>query len=729
MGKAALSKYAPLMLATSLVLTWTSAAADPSSHPALPESSYKLASRPWAPLNIPKKRYLDVLEGLCRFSLKFQDHTGAIIDPYTHQEEQYSTIYFAYGVGTLVRAGRAKDLLPAGVAAFEHSSLQFAQGDSALPQHDGYGAFFMPALVESLDVYASLIPKAQLEAWRSRLQLPLRALIGARKNNWMTYAMKGEWLRATHGLASREDAQQAIEEDWRSEQRARILATPLNLYHDKTSDPDTLSVEAVGRGNLLALIADGYDGPSAADIRQAAENGTQTTLLLQDPTGQVPANGRTSDHTWVDIGYQLAFQVMANREWAAGNKALAGVYQHASELSFSSTARWKRADGDAAGSYFITKNHFDPALRVGYQDASLMSNYTGAFMFHLAEAYNARELTIPERPAPAEIGGYAIALDPAFDSVFANAGGMQVQLNLRGQIEKSSGNYWTTLGLVRFSRVGWDSRLGPADGALTATDGVSFAPEFLEDGKWLRMGSLSKRYRGTWKSEFVHPALVRGTVEFRPVSGATGPVFESHLWITPDGVYIESTKTSNDSTPWGVTWPLFKNDGTALDMQITSSAATTKYSDSGDTESFLAIGRGQSITSDGETLRSTFGDIQPVRVDSVDGINRTFVYPHNASQPATDSVQASFRRTSSGFTSDLGAVDGDIYIGRTVAGGFGSGLTLPSGVHLNFNRPSGFLVQIHNRVPTAIETDRNVTLTFKGRTLALVAHSPKRFKP
>jgi hypothetical protein len=324
MGKTALSKYAPLMLVPSLVLAWTSVAADPSNHPALAENSYKLTSRPWAPLKIPKKRYLDVLEGLCRFSLKFQDHTGAIIDPYTHQEEQYSTIYFAYGVGTLVHAGRAKDLLSAGVAAFEHSSLQFSQGDTALPQHDGYGAFFMPALVESLDVYASSIPKAQLEAWRSRLQLPLHELIGGRKNNWVTYAMKGEWLRATHELVSREDAQQAIEEDWRSEQGGRILATPLNLYHDKTSDPDTLSVEAVGRGNLLALIADGYDGPSAADMRLAAENGTQTTLLLQDPTGQVPANGRTSDHTWVDIGYQLAFQVVANREWAAGNKELAG---------------------------------------------------------------------------------------------------------------------------------------------------------------------------------------------------------------------------------------------------------------------------------------------------------------------------------------------------------------------------------------------------------------------
>ena len=45
----------------------------------------------------------------------------------------------------------------------------------------------------------------------------------------MTYAMKGEWLRATHGLVSREVAQRSIEEDWLSEQGARILGTPLNL--------------------------------------------------------------------------------------------------------------------------------------------------------------------------------------------------------------------------------------------------------------------------------------------------------------------------------------------------------------------------------------------------------------------------------------------------------------------------------------------------------------------
>ena len=76
-----------------------------------------------------------------------------------------------------------------------------------------------------------------------------------------------------------------------------------------------------------------------------------------------------------------------------------------------------------------------------------------------------------------------------------------------------------------------------------------------------------------------------------------------------------------------------------------------------------------------------------------------------------------FRRHSAvqrpGLPPTLGTVDGDIYVGQTVAGGFGTGVTLPSGAHLTFDRPCGFLVQIHNRVATAIETDRNVILTFE----------------
>jgi hypothetical protein len=518
-----------------------------------------------------------------------------------------------------------------------------------------------------------------------------------------------------------------IEEAWRSEQRGRIVPTPFHLYHDRSSDPDTLAVETVGRGNLLALVDEGYDGPSADEMRITAEDGTATSLYLQDPTGQAPANGRTDDHVWVDVGYLLAFQFMANREWNAGHKDAAAVYQHASELTFHNIERWRRADGKWAGSYFITKNHFDPALRVGYQDASGIANYTGALMFHLAEAYNARTHENPEAPAPAEIGGYSITLDPKFDSVMANAGGLQVQVNLRGETEKSSGNWWTPLGIIRISRAGWDSRLGPSDGALTDADGVSFAPEFFEDGKWHRMAALSQRYKATWKAEFVHPALVRGTLRYMPIKDGEGPVFETHLWITPDGIYSETHKVSPDVTPWGMTWPLLQNDGSPLATHVVEKMASTSYLGGDDEESFLAVGDSDVAIEGGQAMRSTFGDLLPLRVTTKHGVDATFVYPHNAGQIAAGAVQRSFRRTENGFTSLLGDVYGDVYVGKTVAGGVGRVLIL-SGVHptqLRFSQSCGFLVQLRDGVPIRIETDRDVALRWKGTSVQLRTHVPK----
>ena len=216
---------------------------------------------------------------------RHQATDGAIIDPFLNREVQYSTPYFAYAVGTLVKAGRAPDLLPHGVAAMEHSTLQFSEGRSAIP--DQHSEFFIAALTESLDVYEHLVPASRLELWRSRLQAPISGLVGPNRNNWMTYAMKGEWLRYRHGLVSRAEAVEFIETSWKDEQRARILPTPFHLYHDRSSDPDALSVETVGRSNLLALIEAGYDGPSAAEIRTAVFDGTYTSLCLQDTVGAV----------------------------------------------------------------------------------------------------------------------------------------------------------------------------------------------------------------------------------------------------------------------------------------------------------------------------------------------------------------------------------------------------------------------------------------------------------
>ncbi len=50
-------------------------------------------------------------------------------------------------------------------------------------------------------------------------------------------------------------------------QRARMVNDAWNFYQDHASDPESPAAEAVGRANLLALVAEGYDGRSAAEIR------------------------------------------------------------------------------------------------------------------------------------------------------------------------------------------------------------------------------------------------------------------------------------------------------------------------------------------------------------------------------------------------------------------------------------------------------------------------------
>jgi hypothetical protein len=686
-------------------------------------TGYHLTARPWKPLGTPRSRYLDAIEADCRFTAQHQDVSGAVIDPFQKRELQYATPYFAYAVGTLVDAGCAEDLLPSGVQAMEHATACFAGGLDSIP--DRHGNFFIAVLTEALEVYEGHVPEEQWHRWRERMKTPLRNVISSDANNWETYAMKGEWARACAGLVDRSSAISAIEQDWQARQHARIAPAPWFLYHDRTSDPDTLSVEVVGRGNLLALANLGYDGPSGAEIRRLAEEGTRVSLLLQDPSGQVPANGRTDDHVWVDVGDQLAFEVMAERMLEQHEKWLAGQYRRASLLAFQSIGRWRRTDGAFAGSYYVTKNHFDPALRVGYQDASQYSNYNGSLMFHLAEAYRARTAAIEEQPAPSEIGGYALELDPEYSSVIANAGGFQMQANLRGQTAKSSGNFWTPLGVVRFARTGWETRLGPSDGALTAAGGVTFAPEFSEDGQWLRLASLSKRYVGQWSVQFVHPLLVRCAIEYHPRPGQSGPALRNEFVLTPDGVFSTIVKTSSDEQAWGVTWPLLENDGAALPRFHTLGVEAVGYPGSADRESFIALDEGTRFTPE-MPLRGTYGDLRPIRVTVPGKASHTFVYPSGAADPDADSVRRSIIITRDGFRSMLGRVSGTIYVGRTAAGGVGDRVDLAGTgtADATFSRTCGFLLQLRRGRVAAAETDRDVDAEIQGKKVHLLQHKP-----
>ena len=167
---------------------WTSALACAFLFGAMPavlpgaDDTYHLTARLWKAAEIPRDRCLDVIEGICRFSVRCQNADGAIIDPFLHREHQYATPYFAYAVATLVSAGRARDLLPNGVRAMEHSTLNFAGGRDAIP--DQHGEFFIASLTEALELYRSHVPHAQWRIWETRMRKPYADVIRGSVNNW-----------------------------------------------------------------------------------------------------------------------------------------------------------------------------------------------------------------------------------------------------------------------------------------------------------------------------------------------------------------------------------------------------------------------------------------------------------------------------------------------------------------------------------------------------------------
>ena len=691
--------------------------------------TFHLTARPWRPLNVPRTTYLDSIEGICRFTVKHLGPNGEVIDPLLNREHQYSTPYFAFAVGTLVHEGRAKDLLPAGIRAMDHATACFAKGSDGIP--DSHGEFYIPCLTGAMEVYDGLVPGETMERWRQCLRVPVEKVVRGQTNNWRAYAMRGQWMRAKAGLVDRESAVAFVEDGWKNQtQRARIALDQFHLYQDRGTDPESHAVEAVGRGNLLGLIVQGYDGPSAEAIGRLAEEGSAVTLLLQDPTGQCAPDGRADDHVFNEVLYQLCFDVMAERANAAGDKRLAGQYRHAAMLAFNSKERWRRDDGDWAGSYYVTKNRFDPAERVGYQRASNIGNYNGAVMLHLAEAYLARKTDIAEQPAPCEIGGYALATDPKFASAVANAGGMQLFAALRGDTKLVYDHYWTSLGVNRFSRVGWESRLGPSDGVRDATSGrgVTFAPTWNEDGKWIRLADVPERYAGQFSVQFLHPLLVRCAIDYAPLAGKTGPRFRHEFLITPDGVL--ATLTSADAEQFGVTWPILEDDGRALVTQFADGIATTAYKPNEDEQCFLAVGddRGQLDATD-EPVQSTYGWLRPIRVATPAGKpNRTFVYPRSASDPPADQLRNSLRMTDDGFICAIARVRGTLYVGRTSAGGEGAAIDLDDDgkPEATFDPPCRFVLQLHDGKVSAVESDRKVQATIAGRKAALEPYAPQR---
>ncbi len=713
----------------------------------LPEIRYHLTARPWQPSGVQPNDILQTIEGICRVAKQFQDEQGAIIDPYLKREHQYSTPYYAHAVGTLIHAGRAMDLLDSGIAAMEHSTECLAGGSESIP--DQHGEFFIAPLTEALGLYRDHVNSPTHSRWYERMKTPVSEIMRdmhGRLNNWRTYAMKGEWIRAQHGLVNRDDAVAFIEHAWNSlTQKERIGLDKWNNYQDWSSDPQSHAVEAVGRGNLIAMLAAGYDGPSANEMWDSVRRGTQTTLLLQSPDGQCPPNGRTDNHIFNDVLYHLIFEAMAQDALKRDANHLASQYRHAAMTAFQSIHRWKRTEYPWVGSFFITKNHFDPELRVGHQPASQWGNYNGAVMLHLAEAYHARQRNITEAPSPTEIGGYAIRTDRRFGSFAANAGGMQVFANLRGASVTKYNMSWTPLGVVRFSRIDWDSRLGPSDGehdpeagellsfsrgsgesghTFRHFSGITFAPTWIENGNWIRMADVHEHYRGEATVEMAHPLLTKFHINYHYVTGRGGPYIRHEFVITPDGVLTNMIPLQPGE--YGVTVPLLENDGRPLQISVHHGIASTKYEEAGDEQNFIVLNEEAMLEVEGESLRGTYGWLKPVRVRSKDEPTSIFVYPRNEGDPSALELKNNIRVEGSTISAPFFAVRDTVYVGRTSAGGVAGAIDLDGDgdEEVTFDQTCGFILQLENGNVTAAEADRQVQMQYRNTQITLQPYTP-----
>ncbi|MBR9775405.1 MAG: hypothetical protein GYB55_10465 [Cytophagales bacterium] len=709
--------------------------------------AFHLSVKPWDKSKVDKNDFLELIEATCEVMAINQNPSGAIIDPYLKREHQYSTPYFAFAVGVLLKAGKGKHLKAAGIKAMEHSTLAFSKGSKAIP--DEHGEFFISPLTNSLQFYKNHVSQDQFKTWTERMRTPLEVVMqnfDGRINNWRTYAMKGEWNRVNHKLSDKSFATEFIETAWNQySQKIRIVNDKWNMYQDWSSDPQSLAVEAVGRGNLIALATEGYDGPSSPEIWKAFRKGTYTSLYTQSPDGQAPPNGRTDNHIFNDVLYQLAFEVMAEDAWKNGDQYLAGQYRRAANLAFKSIYRWQRDSGPFKGSFYITKNHFDPKDRIGYQPASQWGNYTGALVQHLAEAWISRKNEIPEFPSPAEIGGYAFTTDDSFGAFFANAGGFQVMVNLRGASVPKYGLSWTPLGTVRMVKQGWDGRLGPSDGehdisknstyqmktdngthvdSYGPQSGISFGPEWKERGHWVRIADVPSTYRAEAEIKFVHPLLVRFTIHYTYVTGRGGPYFSQEFILTPD---LLVTRLKNaQSHQFGLTVPLLENDGRPLITSISNNIAQTGYSKNGDQQSFIGLNKDIKIVSDAPSIQSTYGWLKPIRFESEEESIDLMVYPKISSDMSSSKMHENFKWTANGFTTPLAEIKGNLYRGINIAGGEGDAMDLDADGKSDvvFSKKCRFMLQLNDNSIDQVETDQDVIMTYQGKNHTLTAFQP-----
>lgn len=442
------------------------------------------------PSGVSRAEYLELIAGAVDFFARHQDPAGAIIDPVSKGERQYSTPAFAAAAGLLVKEAKRSDLLDPATRAVSCALTALVERRAA----DHHADFYIPLLVHAFRSLQDVVPLEQRQAWSDqfkRIDPEVTYRADLRGMNWNIVSCSGELLRRRDGLVTEEKLapQLAYLEKCLAGHLDRL--TPLGLFEDPGSP---MAYDAFSRLWLEDVLADSaYDGAHAERIRAFLRTGGLSTLLLLSPTGEWASGGRSGLHNWADAQIVAICEINAVHWKRRGRDDVAGAFKRAAHLAFQSAARWRRPGGDL----WIIKNRAEPTKRLGYEHYSHHSQYNLLPMAMLAIAYDRADDSIDERPTPAEVGGYVFDVRKTFHKVAAAAGGYYVL------IDTAADAHYNATGLQRVHRVGvplsalsdsaaGDRAYGPNEAPKAA---IALGIEWKDDepnGQWLGLADFSR---------------------------------------------------------------------------------------------------------------------------------------------------------------------------------------------------------------------------------------------
>lgn len=515
-----------------------------------------------APTELGRADYLKLIASEIDFWKTHQADNGAILDPYSRQEVQYSTPAFAHAAAGLVVWSQRDDLLEPAAKALDWA----VQGLSTRRAASGHEDFYPTMIAHAMGLLESRVAPERYKRWEEAIanfdpDKVYRMAPGSM--NWNIVSLCGEEMFRQMGI--RKD-DRYVEKSLAAQ--GHHFHSPFGLYCE-----GPMAYDLFPRLFLDDILASGYDGDHRDELEALLGRAAIASLFMQSPWGELPAGGRSAHHQWNEAQQAAVFEIHAAKALKQGDRQLAGIYKRAARLSLASMQRWVRPSGEMQ----IIKNWIDPKERFGYERYSSHSQYNLLPMSMLAVACAYAESTsdIQEHPAPADLGGFVFEI-PELHKIFANAGGSYVEIDTKAD------PHYDATGLIRIHFPGVSPQLGPSDSILAHpayhTTGGSHPPANTgvgvawkgDDGNWHRVGELGDKQIKKTSLNVLRQTqeAVEFSVTYEGKLFGASRITETYS-LSPGQVKLV-TKVDGVAGPLRYHWPVLADDGrTQSDISIT----------------------------------------------------------------------------------------------------------------------------------------------------------------